>query len=52
VIKNSMMHLIEVITEKDPNKQPKDFIPGTMLGMVLGLTGATIKAVIEIIEII
>lgn len=42
------MYVLEVATESNPSINHKDFIPGTMFGILIGLVTALGKAIIEL----
>lgn len=51
IIIESIMHLLNVMTEPDPEKDPKDFIPGTLIGLLFGIIAAFVKAIVEVIKV-
>ena len=46
----SAMHLLSVMTEPNPEKDPKEFIPGTLLGLLCGVIASLSKAIVEIFK--
>lgn len=44
------MQYLEVATEVDPTENPKDFIPGTLFGAVIGILAAIANAVLKLVS--
>ena len=45
------MHLLEVMTEPNPAIDPKDFIPGTLIGLLCSVIATSAKVIVEIIKV-
>lgn len=44
-------YILELVTEADPERDPKQFMPGTLLGVFLGTVSTTLKAAYEIFHV-
>jgi hypothetical protein len=50
--RRAALHLLELITEIDPQSEPEKFVPATLLGLLFGVLTVTSKAVVDLLKII
>jgi uncharacterized metal-binding protein len=49
VMRVATLYVLEALTEHDPIREPKDFMPFTILGTALGTLGSAVKAIVTLI---
>jgi hypothetical protein len=45
-----VLHTLEALTEHDPIREPKDFMPFTILGTALGTIVSTVRTIVTLLE--
>jgi hypothetical protein len=49
-VRGIVLYTLEALTEHDPTREPKDFMPFTILGTALGTIVSTVRTIITLLE--
>lgn len=46
-----ILHFLEVLAQNDPVKEPKEFMPGTLTGILFGIVAALANGIVQLIKL-
>ena len=49
-VRGIVLYILEALTEHDPIREPKDFMPFTILGTALGTIVSTVRTIVTLLE--